>query len=155
MENDTINKEQLTITPPLIGNERVRVFENYKEVKRVSITCIYGAFRCGKSTLVQDLLDAMPDAIVLDEDMMRAYVFQNEPKDNYLETVSRLAFYFASQGNNVILDFIAADEIFERLETRIAAVNDHMSKLTKRDTDKSVDIVLRKLCMEKTITFAR
>lgn len=138
-----------------MGNERVRVFENFKGEERVSITCIYGPFRSGKSTLVQDLLDSTPNAIVLDEDMMRAYIFQNEQKDDYLETVSRMAYYFAAQGNDVILDFMSADKIFDNLEARISAVNERKGKLTKRSKVKNLDIVLRRVCVDKVITFAR
>lgn len=153
MENDI--KENMVVTAPLLGNERVRVFENYKGEERVSITCIYGPFRSGKSTLVQDLLESMPNAVVLDEDMMRAYVFQNEEKDSYLETVSRIAYYFAAQGNDVILDFMGADKVFDKLEARISAVNEHMTKVTRRSKAKKLDIMLRKVCMDKVITFAR
>lgn len=156
MENENPTNE-IEKTLPAQSAERVALFENYLNEERVCITCIYGPFRSGKSTLVQNLIESVENPIVLDEDMLKHYVFdQKSYGDTYVALMGRLAHYFAAQGHNVIVDSVFGSMIYDNLKKTLAdAAALRARRIDGRINDNSVDIVLRKIKVDEVATFAQ
>ena len=154
METETETKTDSPFVP--LMTERSAVFENYMEADNVCITCIYGPFRSGKSTLVQDLIETVPNLIVLDEDMLKAFGIGSNGNNDFIACTARLALYYAYQGHNVVVDAIQADKVYEYLNDALTALAGRKSKVIgNKRRSKGAEIIIRKTSVDEVKTFAR
>lgn len=147
------------------NHERVSLFDDFMGTGESTITCIYGPYRSGKSTLVQDISNCCKDAIILDADALHYHVFNDNKlviassteSENFMTqmavTMAKLAYYFASHGRNVIVDGVNADVVFKYLHNTLTDIASRKARVTKNRYIPGVKITLRKIATEEIETF--